>query len=34
MEQILNGTYKRGAIPPMWDGKTTKRVLEVINQIL
>lgn len=34
IEQILNGTYKRGAIPPMWDGKTTKRVLEVINQIL
>ena len=34
MEQILNGTYKRGAIPPLWDGKTTKRVLEVINQIL
>jgi UDP-N-acetylglucosamine 2-epimerase (non-hydrolysing) len=34
MEQILNGTYKRGASPPLWDGKTTKRVLEVINQIL
>jgi UDP-N-acetylglucosamine 2-epimerase (non-hydrolysing) len=34
IEQIINGTYKRGAIPPMWDGNTTKRVLEVINQIL
>ena len=34
MEQILNGTYKRGTIPPLWDGKTTKRVLEIINQIL
>jgi UDP-N-acetylglucosamine 2-epimerase (non-hydrolysing) len=34
IEQSINGTYKRGAIPPMWDGNTTKRVLEVINQIL
>jgi UDP-N-acetylglucosamine 2-epimerase (non-hydrolysing) len=34
IENILNGTYKRGSVPPLWDGKTTKRVLEILNQIL
>ena len=32
--QIENGTYKKGAIPHLWDGKATERILEVINSLL
>jgi UDP-N-acetylglucosamine 2-epimerase len=28
IEEIENGTYKKGVIPPMWDGKATSRVIE------
>jgi UDP-N-acetylglucosamine 2-epimerase (non-hydrolysing) len=28
MEQISNGTYKKGEIPEHWDGKATERILE------
>ncbi|HEY1040733.1 MAG TPA: UDP-N-acetylglucosamine 2-epimerase (non-hydrolyzing) [Bacteroidia bacterium] len=28
--QIENGTYKKGAIPELWDGKATERILSVI----
>jgi UDP-N-acetylglucosamine 2-epimerase (non-hydrolysing) len=34
VNQIKNGHYKKGNIPPYWDGKTTARILEIINQIL
>jgi len=30
---IENGTYKKGEIPPLWDGKTTERILKYINSI-
>ena len=32
--QIENGTYKKGAIPKMWDGKATDRIFEHISKIL
>ncbi len=28
---IENGTYKKGTIPPLWDGKATERILEFID---
>ena len=28
---IENDTYKKGEIPPLWDGKATERILEFIN---
>ena len=31
VDSIQNGTYKRGEIPRYWDGKTTERILEVIQ---
>ncbi len=34
IEQIENGTYKKGEIPPLWDGKATERIVEYIAQIL
>lgn len=33
LEIILKGQYKTGTIPILWDGKTAKRVVRVINQI-
>lgn len=33
VEQIFNGTYKSCQIPPLWDGKATERIFEVISQI-
>ena len=27
MNQITQGTYKKGAIPEYWDGKATERIL-------
>lgn len=34
VNQIKNGTYKKGQIPPQWDGKATARILAVIDQLL
>ncbi len=33
ISEIENGTYKVGAIPKMWDGKATERILKVINAL-
>lgn len=32
--QIENGTYKKGTVPPLWDGRSTERILEILNQKL
>ncbi len=32
IESIMNGTYKKGAIPQFWDGHTTERILEVLTK--
>lgn len=34
VNQIKNGAFKKGQIPPMWDGKTTTRILDIIDKIL
>lgn len=34
INEIENGTYKKGTIPPMWDGKATQRIAKVLYQIL
>jgi len=31
IEQIENGSFKKGEIPPFWDGKTTERILKIIS---
>ena len=28
---ILNGSYKNGKIPPLWDGKTAKRIVGILQ---
>ena len=34
LNSIDNGTYKKGAIPPYWDGKATDRILSVCTHLL
>lgn len=34
INQIENGTYKTGAIPPNWDGKATQRIVKVLRKEL
>ncbi|MCB9233626.1 MAG: UDP-N-acetylglucosamine 2-epimerase (non-hydrolyzing) [Bacteroidia bacterium] len=32
IDQILKGTYKKGEIPPLWDGKATQRIVEWLRK--
>lgn len=32
--RIENGTYKKGAVPPLWDGKATERIVEVLERVM
>lgn len=32
MQAILNGTYKIGQIPPLWDGHATERIFRILAQ--
>lgn len=34
LQQIQHGTYKQGAIPPLWDGRASERIAEVIKRRL
>lgn len=34
IDSIIKGTYKKGAIPPLWDGKATERIFEKLSQLL
>jgi UDP-N-acetylglucosamine 2-epimerase (non-hydrolysing) len=34
IEAIMNGTFKKGGIPPYWDGHSTERILEHCLRIL
>jgi UDP-N-acetylglucosamine 2-epimerase (non-hydrolysing) len=31
---ILEGSYKHGEVPPLWDGKTTERIVEILENVL
>ena len=34
ISSIENGTYKKGQIPPYWDGKSTERIVKILEKIL
>jgi UDP-N-acetylglucosamine 2-epimerase (non-hydrolysing) len=34
MERLFSGQWKRGTIPPLWDGKAAERIVEVLEKIL
>lgn len=34
VDQILEGTYKRGARPPLWDGRAAERIVAILREEL
>lgn len=34
ISSIENGTYRQGAIPPLWDGKATERIVKILSEKL
>lgn len=34
LKNIQTGSFKKGQIPPLWDGKATERIVEVISQLV
>jgi UDP-N-acetylglucosamine 2-epimerase (non-hydrolysing) len=34
IKEIIEGSYKKGAVPPLWDGHSTERILEVCKKLL
>lgn len=34
INEIITGNYKKGDIPPYWDGKSTERILEACKQLI
>ncbi len=32
--RIENGTFKKGDVPPLWDGRATERIFDVLERIL
>ena len=33
MEKLLNGHWKKGAIPPLWDGQTGSRIISILEKL-
>jgi UDP-N-acetylglucosamine 2-epimerase (non-hydrolysing) len=31
---IENGTYKKGTVPPLWDGHSTERIVQILSSLL
>lgn len=34
MERLMDGRWKRGGIPPLWDGRTGERIVRILEQEL
>lgn len=34
LDDVMNGTYKKGEIPRYWDGQSTERIFEQIREVL
>ena len=34
MQDIINGQFKAGQIPPLWDGKSTERIADALLSLL
>ena len=32
--RIENGTFKKGEVPPLWDGRATERIVEVLEKVM
>jgi UDP-N-acetylglucosamine 2-epimerase (non-hydrolysing) len=33
MDKLMNGHWKKGGIPPLWDGKAAERIVSVLLQL-
>jgi len=33
LKKIIEGNWKKGTIPPFWDGKTSERIVNILDQI-
>lgn len=33
MQKLLSGNWKKGAVPPLWDGHTSDRIIEIIRKL-
>jgi UDP-N-acetylglucosamine 2-epimerase (non-hydrolysing) len=33
MDKLFSGQWKKGGIPPLWDGKTSDRIVEVLLKL-
>lgn len=33
ISSIYDGTYKKGEVPPLWDGKATERIVKLLSEI-
>ena len=34
LDRLFEGKWKRGAIPPLWDGHTSERIVQVLEKVL
>jgi UDP-N-acetylglucosamine 2-epimerase (non-hydrolysing) len=34
LDRLFEGAWKRGAVPPLWDGKTSERIVAVLERVL
>ncbi len=34
LDRLFAGEWKRGAIPPLWDGRTSERIVDVLERVL
>jgi UDP-N-acetylglucosamine 2-epimerase (non-hydrolysing) len=34
LERLFNGQWKRGGIPPLWDGRTGERIVDTLERLL
>jgi UDP-N-acetylglucosamine 2-epimerase (non-hydrolysing) len=32
--RIENGTFKKGEVPPLWDGRATERIMDVLERVI
>jgi UDP-N-acetylglucosamine 2-epimerase (non-hydrolysing) len=34
LRRLFDGQWKRGGIPPLWDGRTGERIVDVLERLL
>jgi UDP-N-acetylglucosamine 2-epimerase (non-hydrolysing) len=34
LDRLFDGKWKRGRVPPLWDGRTSERIVDVLERVL